>query len=175
LKNKAEAETYPQQNSSPADFPLGSLESRARARAMLEAREFPGLWEERAVRKFEQLKLAALAEGPGIDTPGWKALEEFLEDCQTEAPRHGAHTPAYREWQKCFDAYCELSRQVEADGPKADPASVKLVKEYGAFYADCVREWKEEGSLPIDLIPYPERERYIERQKERAEANQGGS
>jgi hypothetical protein len=148
---------------------------RGVARAMLEAREAPGRWEEKAMRKYEQLKDAALAEGPGIDTPGWKAVEEFLAYCQTEAPRHGAHTPAYLEWQKCFDAYCELSRQVEADGPKADPVSVKLVKEYGAFYADCVREWKEEGSLPIDLIPYPEQERYIERQKERAEANQGRS
>jgi hypothetical protein len=87
--------------------------------------------------------------------------------------REGEHTPAYREWMRIFRAYCELSDQVHAQGAKADPADVKLVKEYGAFYADCVREWKEEGLLPVDCIPYPERERYIERQKQRAEANQG--
>jgi hypothetical protein len=114
------------------------------------------MWEKQAMRRFEQLRDVAVAAGPGIDTPEWKAVEEFLSYCETEAPRHGAHTPAYLEWMKYFNAYCELSRQVEADGPKADPVSVKLVREWRDFYSDCVREWKEEGSLDIDLIPYPE-------------------
>jgi hypothetical protein len=87
--------------------------------------------------------------------------------------REAGHTPAYREWMKLFEAYCELSRQVQADGPRADPESVRLVREWREFYADTVREWKEEGSLDIDVIPYPERAAYIESQKQRAEATQG--
>jgi hypothetical protein len=129
---------------------------RGVARAILEAREVPGRWEEEAMRRFEQLRDVAVAAGPGIDTPEWKAVEEFLDYCQTEAPRHGAHTPAFLEWQKCFNAYCELSDQVDAAGAKADPADVKLVREYRDFYSDCVREWRAEGVLEgnVDLQGY---------------------
>jgi hypothetical protein len=66
------------------------------------------------------------------------------------------HTPAFREWMRIFRAYCELSDQVHTQGAKADPADVKLVREYRDFYSDCVREWRAEGVLEgnVDLQGY---------------------
>jgi hypothetical protein len=124
------------------------------------------------MRRFEHLRDVAVAAGPGTDTPEWKAVEEFLEYCQKEVP-HGAHTPAYLDWMNYFNAYRELSAQVQAQGAKADPESVRVVREWTAFYAECFREWKEAGELDVDLIPYNERDSYIAKQKQRVEATQG--
>jgi hypothetical protein len=61
------------------------------------------------------------------------------------AAREAKHSPAWREWMECFEAYKELDRQVEKEGSSADPELVKLLREWRDFYAECVREWRAEG------------------------------
>jgi hypothetical protein len=90
--------------------------------------------------------------------------------------REGDMSPEWKEFLAAQKSYLELSRQLNEERrlrKKSDPALVKLHSEGQAFFDDLFREWLEAGDLPIDYVPYNEKQRYIERQKQRVAATRG--